>query len=65
MSRVLDWSTPRPWTAEPMDPKDPEGFWRVTHPSRDGFGREVLLTHLPEQDAKDIAAAGAKKEARP
>ncbi len=45
----------RPWRAEPRDPKRPHGAWWVV----DGAGWPFAFC-LTEEDAKTIAAAGAK-----
>lgn len=66
MSAVPDWGNPRPWKAEPMDPRRPESFWEVLCGSRARKGGWVpMISHLTEEDAKDIAAAGAVKGSQP
>lgn len=66
MSNATSWGNPRPWKAEPMDPKRPDSFWQVLCRSRAGRdGWAPMLSHLTEEDAKDIAAAGAVKELKP
>lgn len=52
------WHHPRPWRAEPMDPKAPGGVWQVLAQSQSGKGQAVVVTHLSEVDAKAIAFGG-------
>lgn len=48
---------PKPWRAEPMDPRDPGDGWQVVSASSIGPGKSagaVVATYLTEQDARDI-----------
>lgn len=57
-----DLSTPRPWKAEPEDPRRPEGPWRVVGPGRYGSTYTLVATRLSESDARCIARAPHMQE---
>lgn len=57
---------PRPWRAEPMDPKRPEDGWQVVAGSLLGKGKSAgptVATHLSQRDAEDIASGVNRIEA--
>lgn len=47
---------PRPWTAQPIDPHDPDGAWEVVGRSLHGNWTVIVATYLSKEDARFIAS---------
>lgn len=56
-----DLSHVRPWKAVPMDPKEPDGPWKVIAPSKTSRPNDwaEVVSFLSEEDAKSIAASSS------